>query len=159
MTDWIAVPAFGSSDSPLPRVIRPSAYVVVGDASGRLAIVQVAGGVYLPGGGIEEGESPERAACREAREECGVALELGVWRRTAIEYVTALAEGTHFEKRSTFLDATVLVATSTASEPGHEVAWLPPREALMALSPRSHRWAVAEWMAQATAPQRSRPAG
>jgi 8-oxo-dGTP diphosphatase len=158
MTDWIAVPTFGSSDTTLPRVVRPSAYVVVGDASGRLAIVHAAGGVYLPGGGIEEGESPERAARREAREECGVAIELGGWRRAAIEYVTALAEGTHFEKRSTFLDATVVVAISTASEPGHEVAWLAPREALTALTPLSHRWAVAEWIAQVTAPQISRPA-
>ncbi len=158
MTDWNGVPTFGSSDSTLPRVARPSAYAVVDDASGRLAIVHVADGAYLPGGGIEEGESPERAVCREAHEECGVAIKLGVWRRVAIEYVSAVAEGTHFEKRSTFLDAMVLAATGADSEPGHVVAWLPPREALTALTPLSHRWAVAEWMAQATEPQKSRPA-
>lgn len=158
MTDWIAVPTFGSSDSALPRVVRPSAYAVVGDASGRLAIVHVAGGAYLPGGGIEEGESPERAVSREAHEECGVAITLGVWRRAAIEYVSAVAEGTHFEKRSTFWDAMVIAATGADSEPGHVVAWLPPREALAVLTPLSHRWAVAEWMAQVTGLHQSRAA-
>ena len=53
--------------------------VIVQD--GRVALIKRvrAGRTYylFPGGGVEEGESPEQAAIREAHEELGVEVELG----------------------------------------------------------------------------------
>ncbi len=53
--------------------------VIVDD--GRVALIKRvrAGRRYylFPGGGVEEGETPEQAAIREAREELGVDVELG----------------------------------------------------------------------------------
>ena len=76
MTDWNAVPTFGVADTTLPHVIRPSAYALIAGSPGQLAIVHTPAGVYLPGGGIMGAESPEATVCREAQEECGLAIRL-----------------------------------------------------------------------------------
>jgi hypothetical protein len=52
----------------------------------------------------------------------------------------------HFEKRSIFCDATVEASGTRAIEPDHELLWVSPRDALTALVPPSHRWAVSEWI-------------
>ena len=44
-------------------------------------------------------------------------------------------------------DVTVVASTAEPIEPDHHLVWLPQREALDALTPPSHRWAVAEWLA------------
>lgn len=147
MIDWQAVPIFGVPDSRLPHIVRPSAYGLIVGPSDRLAIVRTEIGSYLPGGGILGTESPEAAICREAREECGLTVAPGSWRHAAIDHVTVAREGAHFEKRSTFCDATADDARSEPVEPNHRLSWLSPDEALRVLTSPCHRWAVAEWLA------------
>ena len=147
MTDWHAVPVFGVPDSRWPHIVRPSAYGLIAEPSGRLAIVHTATGAYLPGGGILGSESPEAAVCREAREECGLTLVMSAWRRAAIDHVTVARERTHFEKQSTFCGATLLGSPAEPLEPDHRLTWLLSEDALSVLTPPSHRWAVAEWLA------------
>lgn len=57
---------------------KRAARTVIVDNAGLFAILEVGDGDYykIPGGGIEEGESIEQAAAREAREEAGVEVEL-----------------------------------------------------------------------------------
>lgn len=148
MFDWSAVPVFGAPSPALPQVIRPSAYALIHAAGKGLAIVRASTGLYLPGGGIVGAESPEDAACREAREECGLTILPGSWRRAAIDHITAEREATHYEKRTIFCDATVVAITEPV-EPGHVLVWTDASEALVALTPPSHRWAVGEWMNRA----------
>lgn len=58
---------------------RPSVYAVVSDEDGNVATLKFRIGVKnifcLPGGGVEEGESFERAIIREAKEEIGCKLK------------------------------------------------------------------------------------
>src|SRR5687768_10416732 len=96
MTDWFAVPAFGNPVSQYPTVVRPSAYAIIADARGNLAVVRTPGGTYLPGGGQADAEAPEAAVVREAREECGLCVRVGPWRRAAIEHAPSAIERTHF---------------------------------------------------------------
>lgn len=49
---------------------RPSVYAVAFDVRGRVALVSEDDGFYLPGGGIETGETVLEALVREIREEC-----------------------------------------------------------------------------------------
>lgn len=58
--------------------IKRAARTVILDEDNRTAIVTVRGGDYykIPGGGIEEGETDEQGARREAREEAGCEVEL-----------------------------------------------------------------------------------
>src|SRR5580765_3110699 len=68
--DSPAIPRFGEPVAGQPCVLRPSAFVVVSNNAGAIAVVRTAEGVFLPGGGVEPGESAEAAARRETGEEC-----------------------------------------------------------------------------------------
>jgi 8-oxo-dGTP diphosphatase len=122
-------------------VLRPSAYALVRNSAGELAIVRSAKGCFLPGGGIENGETPEQTIQRESREECGLALEPVRLLGRAVEYVYSPAEKTCFEKPSTFFEAD-LTAVGTAQELDHELVWMNLQQAIDALCYESHRWAV-----------------
>ena len=60
------------------RKIKPAARVVLFDDNDKTAIIDVRNGEYykIPGGGIEEAETLEQAAKREALEEAGCEVEL-----------------------------------------------------------------------------------
>ncbi|MBI1897436.1 MAG: NUDIX hydrolase [Acidobacteria bacterium] len=72
MSDLTHVPVFGTPVEGCPYVLRPSAYALVRNAAGELAVARTPRGCFLPGGGVETGESPEQAIEREAKEECGL---------------------------------------------------------------------------------------
>lgn len=135
------VPVFGNRVEGCPYVIRPSAYVLLRNASGEIAIVRTAEGVFLPGGGIEAGETSEQAVVREAMEECGFVLQGCRSFADAIEIVYSVAENACFEKRSTFFTADLREIT-LAQDPGHDLLWLQPEAAMDMLSHGSHRWVI-----------------
>src|SRR5258708_29725587 len=108
MTDWANVPVFGAPPIDVSAIVRPSAYDIVRDGLGRLAVVHTPIGLSLPGGGRDGPETPEATVVRETREECGLDLRIGPWRRTAIEHVFSHSEQMQFEKRNTFCDGALL---------------------------------------------------
>jgi 8-oxo-dGTP diphosphatase len=124
-----------------PYVIRPSAYALVRNERNQVAVVRTSAGCFLPGGGIEDGESPEQAVEREAMEECGLVLKACRSMATAVEIVYSPGEQACFEKESTFVNAQMHTLTS-GTEPDHELVWLTFAEAIEWLSHGSHRWAV-----------------
>ncbi|HEV8631844.1 MAG TPA: NUDIX domain-containing protein [Thermoanaerobaculia bacterium] len=130
-------------------VVRPSAYAIIKDSLGRLAVLRTPMGVFLPGGGIEEGEAAREAVRREAREECGLTLRLGSWTAHAVQFVYSELERTHFEKRSTFVSAFPLLR-DRASEEDHDLVWATAGSAASLLSHESHRWAVDAWRRAST---------
>ena len=137
-----AIPTFGEQVPGQKYLDRPSAYVILRQGP-RIAIVRTPLATYLPGGGQDPGESPERAAVREVAEECGLRAELLDRLGTANQYVYSEEEGKFFLKQSTFFRARV-IGTALAVEPDHETLWVTPEEAQRQLSHESHRWAVAE---------------
>jgi 8-oxo-dGTP diphosphatase len=136
------IPTFGERVPGQEYVDRPSAYVILRDGS-RIAIVRTPLATYLPGGGQDPGESPERAALREVAEECGLQAVLVDKLGVANQYVYSVEEGKFFMKGSTFFRARV-IGTAIATEPDHETLWVTPEEAQRELSHESHRWAVTE---------------
>lgn len=144
---WSGVPVFGSPPGE-GAVVRPSAYALVSDGAGRLAIVRAPQGLFLPGGGMEPGETVDDAVVREAREECGLRVRAGAWRVRAIDFVWSPSERTHFEKRSTFVAAQADGAPAAALEADHALEWITAAEASERLAHPSHRWAAAQWQAR-----------
>jgi len=135
------IPTFGKRDPGTLYVPRPSAYVLLLDDTGRLAIVISPQGTFLPGGGVDEGESYDQAAIREAREECGfVVTELKLL-CNATQYVRSLKYQQYFEKQCRFFTG-IVEAREGTPEPDHTTVWLSREQALAALTHESHRYAV-----------------
>src|SRR5262245_1795006 len=98
MNDWQAVRHFGSSSALQRCIIRPSAYALVLNDAGLLAVVRSKNGTFLPGGGIDKNESAEQAVVREAMEECGFQLRVGSCVNRAIQFVGSEARRKCLEK-------------------------------------------------------------
>ena len=141
------VPVFGAPPPGVAPIVRPSAYALIADESAeRVAVVRTPLGTFLPGGGVNPGESVEDALCRETREECGLVVRLGSWRTRAVEHTWSPQDRVQYEKRSTFADGAVAGRDPAAwCEPDHELAWLPLGEAAECLTSPSQRWALARW--------------
>jgi 8-oxo-dGTP diphosphatase len=142
---WDDTPVFGIRTAGDPWVIRPSAYGLLPDPEGRVAIVRSVDGVYLPGGGIEAGETPEEALRREALEECGLAVQLGSWTARAVQFAYSASESAYFEKRSTFIECAIERQDASRLLPDHELLWVAADAAAGLLSHASHGWAVTRW--------------
>lgn len=145
MDDWSKVLVFGTRPEVGAAVIRPSAYGLVEDVEGRLAVVCTTHGNFLPGGGIEAGETPEETIKRETLEECGLLVRLGAWTLHAIQFTYSVSESTHFEKRSSFIEGVVEYIFRTGSQADHELVWVKPATAAEICSHQSHCWAVEQW--------------
>src|SRR4029434_6323436 len=71
---------------------RRAVYAVIPNSDGRVAAVRYRGHLFLPGGGIEAGESPEQALVREVEEECAQRLHIAEKIGEALQYFYAPSE-------------------------------------------------------------------
>ena len=110
-----------------------------------MAVVRAIDGIFLPGGGLEDGESPEEAVAREALEECGLVVRVGACVSRLVQFVVT-AEGHGVGKRCAFFDARIERENRAAMLPGHETLWLGPARAAQILKHESQMWAVRDWM-------------
>jgi len=120
---------------------RPSAYAVVMNKQGQIAVARTPVACYLPGGGMERDETPEQTIVREGQEECGFVLTPTSMIGRAIEVCFSAEEQTYFEKDSFFLQADI-AGSAEKTEADHELLWLSPLQAISVLTDGSHRWAV-----------------
>lgn len=111
------------------------------NSAGDFAVARTPVACFLPGGGIDPGETPEQTVIREAKEECGLVLSPLSRIGQAIEICYSISDEAYYEKDSTFLEA-VVTGTTTSVEPDHELVWMSLEDALAALSHGSHCWAI-----------------
>jgi len=138
-----AIAEFGVAVPGINYILRHGGYAVIFNQAGEVATVSTPTAWVLPGGGQEPGESPDTAAFRESKEECGLDIVVGDFLGIADELVYAADEQKHYRKRCSFYLAKASAASGTG-EPDHQLIWLPPREAESRLQHESQRWAVAE---------------
>lgn len=132
---------FGTREPGRAYVVRPGAYAVIADGSGRVGVMTTPTGFHLPGGGIDAGETPEAALAREVREECGRRIVAGPRIGEAIEHVHPVGEG-YFSKHCQFFRAWPGGDVSKPVETDHILRFVAPSQARTLLSHASHRWAV-----------------
>lgn len=145
MTDWQDVPRFGDCPEGVVATLRPSAYGFLRNAGGAIAVVRAPDGVFLPGGGIDPGETPGEALVREALEECGLLVRVASCVARATQF-TAVEGGRTFEKQCLFFEVEVLEERPESRHPGHETLWVEPAAAAGLFSHPSQAWAVRKWI-------------
>jgi 8-oxo-dGTP diphosphatase len=135
------IPIFGTRVAGAVYQYRPSAYAMVMNGQGQIAVARTPLACYLPGGGIERDETPERTIVREGQEECGFVLRPMILIGRAMEICFSVEEQTYFEKDSFFFRADI-AGNAEKAEGDHELLWLSPLQAIAILTHGSHRWAV-----------------
>lgn len=143
-----AVPVFGAAPEGETSVTRRAAYVVVRRGDGRVAAVRGRAGdgavFWLPGGGLDAGETPREAAVRELREELGwPEIDLAEAGR-AVQHFHAASDGCWYRMEATFFLASPPAEGDAETSGGeHALAWLDPRTEGARFYHASHAWAAA----------------
>lgn len=138
-----APPVFGEQ---VPGEVYKKRFVVcavIVDADGRVAVVKVGDRYFLPGGGIESGETETETLTRELREECGLGVVVGLRLGQAVYHQYAPPYG-GWTIHSTYYRATFGAPTGTAPEAEHELLLMTPDEACAVLFRRSDAWIVTQ---------------
>ncbi|MCC7046390.1 MAG: NUDIX domain-containing protein [Alphaproteobacteria bacterium] len=135
-------PQFGAPSPGRTHLPRPGAYAVVFDRDGRLLVVEEDGRLYLPGGGIDPGESPEQGLVREFREETGYEIVIRTEIGRASEYVADETPNTAFNKHCIFFTVRLAGGTGVPAIASNRPSWMALDDALARLNNEAHRWAV-----------------
>jgi len=139
----MAIPEFGERIAGKDYRPRAGAYAVITDEHGRLALFHRGDRYFLPGGGIELGETPEAALSREVREEIGWTVAILRKIGEATQYVIT-KNNEHCAIQGTYFEARLLHQIGQPEEPDDELLWLPQPEAIALLPRQSDAWAIAQ---------------
>lgn len=134
-------PIFGNRNDKIEYRCRPGVYALIFNAQGRFAAVKGRTKFFLPGGGVEAGESPEETLMREVREECAREVLIGRYLGRAVQYATGPNE-ISWEFHCAYYEAQFGAALD--NEPEHELHWLDVADAPNLLAYEVHAWAVKE---------------
>lgn len=144
MTD----PVFGTKDPRYDYVERIGVYGVIPDHSGRRILVLQApnGADFLPGGGVEDGESDQATLTRELLEEFGVSVDIDRKLGRAAEYFYSKHRKTAYYHPATFYACSNWHITADPLEDFNTLMMMPLDLALAQLKRPTRRWAVAQWL-------------
>lgn len=127
---------------------RPGAYCVIGREDGRIACAKTPSGrLWLPGGGIDTGETPEQAALRESQEEVGLTIAITGTLGTVIQYAYEKDTHIYWRKICTMMTARVIDLAPIEKPLDHELYWALPQEIKAHNTHGAVHWAVDQYLA------------
>lgn len=121
---------------------RPSVYAVIFDNSDRVLVIFKREMYFLPGGGIDQGETERAALIRECLEETGHEIVMGESLGRADQYCFAPVQRKYVNKLGTFYRA---ILDNQAAHPvleAHKIKWVTVAEFETRPAHESHLWAV-----------------
>lgn len=133
---------FGEKIEGMAYRCRPGAYALIFNTDGLVAVIRTPRGYFLPGGGIEPGETPEEALARELCEETGFGVIIEKQLAEGVNYVITLRTHEPVMIHGRFFLAQIGPGCGGPVEADHELAWVPPAEAEKMLLSRMQSWAV-----------------
>ncbi|MGB8353574.1 MAG: NUDIX domain-containing protein [Chthoniobacteraceae bacterium] len=131
------IPTFGEKKPNVAYIARPGAYAVIFDNDRRVAAMRGSSGYFLPGGGLEKGETLVAALHRELFEECVATVKILNRIGEARDFIYSKTENAYFEKLGTFY-----LAQFTTIPASPDLEWLDPRETKNLFRQKGHAWAV-----------------
>jgi 8-oxo-dGTP diphosphatase len=138
----VSIPEFGTKQDGIDYINRPGAYAVIENDEKEIAVIETSNGYFLPGGGIDPGESYVDAVKREIMEEIGyqstVLAEIG----EAVEYIKAHNNEKHYQIQSKFYKVQLGSKVRERAEKDHRLVWLPQEDAIKLLKRQGQVWAV-----------------
>ena len=140
--NMIEIPTFGEYVDGVDYKPRPGSYAIVIREDGLIATVRTPKGLFLPGGAVEPGETPEQAATRETEEETGLIIRITRHLGRADELVYKRSSGKYFRKECEFFLAEVLSSAGVRIEDDHVLEWHPRYDAERNLTHQSQVWAL-----------------
>ena len=119
---------FGEKVDGISYVIRKGVYGVVFNDIGQVAVIKNPFGYFLPGGGLEDGESLEECLVREFKEETGYSITIKDFIGKASKYY--FSDGfNHYRHPIGFFYIVDLEKRITdLIEKDHELLWIEPLE-------------------------------
>jgi 8-oxo-dGTP diphosphatase len=135
---------FGKKEPGIIYKWRPGVYgIIFNDAKNKIALIRTDDGKYfLPGGGLENGESHEECLVREGREEIGKSLSVGEWIGKAQRYFFSTNDQQHYLGEGDFYFAHISGEADGPTEIDHHLEWNEFDSAVDHLFHEHQRWAV-----------------
>lgn len=125
---------------PLDYLTRPGAYLIA-FRDDCIAVIQTPKGYFLPGGGIEPGETDEETLLRECREETGFHVRIEAFVCSAESYDLHPVIGP-FHPVQRYYRGKFLHPVLPPQEPEHKLCWLPWAQLRGKLFHPMQNWAV-----------------
>lgn len=140
------IPVFGSPVAGVHYIERPGVYAFLTNEFSQLMVMSTEFGFFLPGGGVDAGESEIAALERELLEETGLSIVHATVITKAKQYMFSRHRQKHFLKIGTFFDVHVNDEVRPRTQLDHEIQWFPAKIAQKKLKDEFQRWAVEQWL-------------
>lgn len=137
----MAIEIFGSPQAGVNYIERPGAYAILRNPLKQIALVQTNFGFFLPGGGLNDGETPELGLQREVLEEIGLEVRNLRLFAEARQYVISRFYGQAFLKHGYFYVAD-WVRSHGKWQKDHELVWSTNDSAIQQVTHDFQKWAI-----------------
>ncbi len=135
---------FGEKSAEQNYVDRPGAYGLI-IQNKKIMVIEIEGYFFLPGGGLDKGETHEQGLQREIREETGYDITITKFAGEAAQYMYSYRERKYFRKVGYFYQVDLLEKKQTPGEKNHVVRWEDNSVARKLLTHEFQSWAVAQY--------------
>jgi 8-oxo-dGTP diphosphatase len=134
---------FGDKIQGIDYIVRVGAYGVMLNEAGHVAVMKTPYGHFLPGGGLEHGESPQECIIREFEEEIGCGIQIKKFIGKASKYYFSDVFNQYRHPIGFFYIVSLDKQVTIALEKDLELLWMKPLECINCLH-EHQAWAVKE---------------